>query len=413
MKRSHALLAALAILAAAGGAFAADDDANVAQARAYFETGSQEYDKGNYLNAIRAFEQAYALTDRPGLLFSLAQAYRRQYAYDSKAQNLRKALQHYQLYIAKDPSGKRRGEAASAINDIQSILARLPPEEQSAPAAQAEPQPTQVSITTQAPEATISIDGGPPHALEPVEVKPGKHRILVRAPGFFPEEREVPALEGRLFALDVPLREMPARVEITGLAGSSVAIDGRPMGALPLRQPLSIDPGLRLITVTRNGYTSFAEEIDLARGESKRLPVTLARTRQRVASYVLFGASVLSGVGGVVSAAIAAGADGTAVQIDRQRRNGWITTAQLDTYNDARLLRQRTQVSATVLLNGAAGLGALAFLLYYFDAPTTPAPRPRSDRVPATPSPVKPTLDISALPLVGPGFLGGSIQATF
>ena len=62
----------------------ADDDA---QSRAYFETGAKAYEKGDYLNAIRAFDQAYALTKRPGLIFSIAQSYKRQYAVDSNPAN--------------------------------------------------------------------------------------------------------------------------------------------------------------------------------------------------------------------------------------------------------------------------------------------------------------------------------------
>src|SRR4051812_9930626 len=53
-----------------------------ADARLYFNAGARAYAAGKYVPAIRAFEEAYRIEPRPGLVFSIAQAYRRQYFID-------------------------------------------------------------------------------------------------------------------------------------------------------------------------------------------------------------------------------------------------------------------------------------------------------------------------------------------
>ncbi|MDI1450759.1 PEGA domain-containing protein [Polyangium sp. 6x1] len=411
MRRFFAALVALALSAGATPSVAGPSDVDSPEARAYFETGAREYEKGNYANAVRAFEQAHALTTRPGLLFSIAQAYRKQYGNDGKPQNLRQAVDYYRRYLATDTTGKRRGEADAAIKDIEAILSRLPAEVQSTPAPEEAPS-TQISITTQVEEATISIDGGPPRPLEAIDVTPGKHKVLVQAPGYFPEEREVPAKQGQMTALDVPLREMPALISITGPAGASVTVDGLPKGALPLQAPLQIEAGVRTLSVSLNGFNTFTTELDLGRGKSEDVKATLDRTRQRITSFVLIGGAATSIVGGGVMAFLAARAGEEAVKINDRRRNGWITKDELGDYLDYRDAQTTFRNVATVSLNVAAGMGALAFLLYYFDEPRLAPPRKKDDKKPKGPAPSR-LREIAVVPTVGPGALGLSFGARF
>src|SRR5258708_21049766 len=47
---------------------------DLAKARATFDAGGRAYDAGNYAAALQAFEQAYAMTGRDNIVFSIAQA---------------------------------------------------------------------------------------------------------------------------------------------------------------------------------------------------------------------------------------------------------------------------------------------------------------------------------------------------
>jgi len=406
LRRIAQALLATSLALAAPTARAGDDST----ARAYFETGAKEFEKGNFLVAIRAFDQAHALTGRPGLLFSIAQSYKQQYAIDGKAQTLKKALEFYRRYLAEDATGKRRREATQSITDCEALLSRLPPEEATAPAETT--MPTQLSIMTQAEGATISVDGAKPKPLEVVEVTPGTHKIVVAAPGYFSEEREVPVRQGQLMAFDVPLREMPARLTIEGRAGAEITIDGRPLGALPLTAPLEIEAGSRFVTVSLNGFNSFTTDLDLSRGQTMSVRADLDRTRQRIASFVLFGAGVAFAGAGVAMAVVAANDGARAKELDDIRRTKYLEQAQLKEYTDYRDAQTSFRNGATAALNVATGLGALAFLLYYFDEPRL-TPARKKDALPK-PKETSPGLhDMAIAPSAGPGYGGLSLEARF
>lgn len=412
MKRLHSGFVALALLAMSSLAAAGPEEDTAAQARAYFETGAKEYEKENYPNAIRAFEQAYALTGRPGLLFSIAQSYRRQYTNDSKAPNLKKALEYYQKYVAEDKTGKRKREAEAAIKDIQGILDRLPAEVITTVPAELI-LPAQISITTQAEDATISIDGGAPRPLEPVDVPPGKYKVVVTAPGYFSEEREVTVKKAQIMALDVQLRPMPALVSITGRFGAEVRVDGAPRGTLPLAAPLEIDAGERNITVSMNGFMTYVDERSFGRGDKTTLTAKMERTQQRVAAFVLFGAGLVSAGTGVASGALAAIAQGEAVEINERRKSSFIESAELDQYENLLKFRSAMSITSTVTLNAGIGLGALAFLLYYFDEPKLTPPRAKKDKKDDKPKEMPAMREMAIVPMATPGFVGVSFGARF
>ena len=47
------------------------------RAKAVFEAGGRSFEQGDFAAAIQAFEQAYALSGRPSVIFSLAQAHKK------------------------------------------------------------------------------------------------------------------------------------------------------------------------------------------------------------------------------------------------------------------------------------------------------------------------------------------------
>lgn len=424
MRFSRTILLASALLLASAPA-AADDDA---QSRAYFETGAKAYEKGDYPNAIRAFEQAYTLTKRPGLVFSIAQSYKRQYAIDSNPANLRKALEYYRRFLAEDKNGKRRGDATQSIMEIEAIIGRLPADAQAGTAQPVEmPQPTQISVTTQVDDATISVDGGPPQPLGPIEVKPGKRKIVLQAPGYFTEEREIPATDKQMTAIDVQLRPMPAKVTMTGRVGSTVSIDGSPRGTLPLLGPLEVDAGERMITVSQNGFVSYSREYNLGRGKEIAVKADLSRTRQRIGSYFLFGTGVLIAGAGVVMA-VGVGSlqdEGLKINTDRENKGNLIagttdqfepgiTLEEFDTYQQKVEQQAALTPASIVAFNVGAVTAALGVLLYYFDEPKPPTIKPKKDDANPTKKDSSPGMrDMMFAPMVAPGFGGAAFSAKF
>ncbi|APR77708.1 TonB-dependent receptor [Minicystis rosea] len=419
MNRWIRVAAAAAVLALTPATALAQDATE--QAKTMFNVGAAAYESGKYPAAIQAFTEAYRLSPRPGILFSIAQAYRRQFTADKQAANLRAAIKHYREYIAKVEQGGRRAEAVQALSELEPMAERLGSSGDAAPATPAAPErraPTQLMVSAQTKEATITLDGGKPlEAPLIAEVKAGKHRIHLEAPGFFPEEREVQAAEGGVVALDIAMRERPGLLTVVSRDGADVSIDGRLVATTPLARAIEVPPGRHFVAVTRRGYKAFTDEIDLGRGEERRVDAHIELTKQRIGAYVLMGVGAATALGGGGVAALAIHEQQEAQTLDQKRMaKGGLTSDELEQYKSHQRRRDELRGAAAVAFGGAIVLGGTAVLMAIFDQPTiekahrdsapssgSPSPTPAKDR----------PMEMSAVPLIGPGFYGMSLSGSF
>jgi tetratricopeptide (TPR) repeat protein len=396
------LTATLALFAAPG--IAADD----ARLRALFNAGAQAYKQGKFLAAVHAFEEAYKIAPRPQLLFSAAQALRRQHAVDGDAQHLEQALGYYRKYLELGPEGGRRLDAAKAIEEIQPLLARESGGEGGGerPAASV----TRLMITTQAPGAEVVLDGGDARKMPLIEeVKPGRHRVVVRAKGYRAVRRDVVALEGAVVAIEVDLPERAGRLSI-GADSGQLWIDGEARGDLPLARALAIAPGRHVVTVLERGHEPFTREIDVERGEDVTVDVSLSRTWLRSASYVVIATGAAAVVASGVLAAVAIAKEVEAKDIDEARASGERRTeADRSLFNDAVAARNDMRLAAGVTAaSGALVLGA-GLALFLLDEPAAPAYRMPTEREsgPSDDGELEVSLGAS------PTFWGGSLRGRF
>lgn len=417
MKRTlqRALVAALLCASASAGA-------QPDQARVLFDAGAQAYEAGQYPAAIQAFEQAYRLAARPGILFSIAQARRKQFFATKSRAELRAAIQGYRDYLAQVAQGGRRSDAAAALAELEPLLGK---EDAGPTAALAAPQATRLMVSSQTAGAVISLDGGKPLEVPLIaEVKPGKHTLRITAAGYFEESREIEVGAGSVAALDLPLREKPGRLAVRTLAGAQVTLDGRLVAQTPLTQPLDVEPGRHVLGINKNGYRAYAHEIEIGRDEQKSLEIPLASTSQRKASYVLFGVGAASAIGGGVLAALAIHEQQLAVDFQTRQQNGnarcpngsanacadWVKTSYTKHVSN----RDDYRRDAGIALGAGVLVGAVGAALFTMDFPSLLGvmPRSRDDR-PKSPAPRERPLEVSAAPLVGPGIYGAALGGSF
>jgi PEGA domain-containing protein len=392
------------------------------QGKTLFTAGASAYAAGQFNAAIQAFDESYRLEPRPGVLFSIAQAHRRQYYVDKRPEHLKLAIQNYRDYLSKVSDGGRRADAAQALSELEPIADRLGASAATAPPAPAAPPETRLMVSSPTREATVSVDNG--KAMEApliTEIKPGKHALHLTAPGYFDEDREINASAGGVAALDIALRERPGLLVIKARDGAQLTIDGRYVATTPLPRALEIDAGHHLIALAKNGYYAHTEEIDVGRAETKTLEVNLASTKQRVASYVLLGTGAAGILVGGVFAGLAAHQQSLAEAINTQRQARAYdcrdTTVECPTKAYQHAVDQRNQLRpiAGVALTAGAVVAATGAVLFLFDQPSLDARPARSDSKPrpATPLPTAAPLEISAAPAIGPGFYGGSFVGRF
>jgi len=390
------------------------------QAKTFFNAGAQAYQMGQFSAALQAFEEAYRLAPRPGILFSMAQAHRRQYYVDKNAEHLGAAIKRYREYIERVPVGGRRSDAAQALAELEPLAARLGAATADAPAATPAAQQTRVMVSSQTKGARASLDGAAAHQLDDgpliAEVKPGKHSLRVSADGYFDEVQELNAVEGGLVPRDVTLRERPARVTVSAPDAAEVSVDGRPVGTTPLAAPLELSPGRHFIAVTRTGKRAFSQELELRRGEARTVQATLDVTGQRVVSFAFLGAGALSAAAGVVLTVLTLSEQSDAQAILDKRERSNISPAEQADY-DAHVSR-RDGFRAGAISGFGAGvvLATVGLTLFAFDHPSAAAPAatPRRDDQPPPPSrPGEGTMEMAAAPMWGPGFAGGVVRGSF
>ena len=269
----------------------------------------------------------------------------------------------------------------------------------------------------------VSVDKG--QALEApliTAIKPGKHALHLTAPGYFDEDRDIDASAGGVAALDIALRERPGQLVVHARAGAQLTIDGRYVATTPLPRPLEIDPGHHVIAVARNGYRAYTEEIDVGRAEIKKIDVDLHATKQRVTSYVLLGAGAAGILVGGVFAGITVREQAVAQNIDAERQSKGFdcrefptTCLIIDDYQRAVERRNALRPVVGVALTAGGLIAATGAILFLFDQPSLEVIPVRSDTKPkpAAPAPKDTPMEISAAPILGPGFYGGSFAARF
>ena len=93
----------------------ADQDQKRAQAKALYEQGLSYYNLGEFDQAIAAFRKSYELTQAPGLLFNIAQAFRLKKDYEQ-------ATYFYQTYLRLQPDAANRADVEARLAEMQQAL---------------------------------------------------------------------------------------------------------------------------------------------------------------------------------------------------------------------------------------------------------------------------------------------------
>lgn len=406
MTTSKALLVGCLALATFVTSLASAQEDATAQARALFNAGAQAYESGKYPAAIQAFEEAYRLSPREGLLFSLAQAHRRQYFVARDPADLRAAVEHYQKYLVVATEAKRRGEAADALAQLEPILARLAPLETAEggegasgeAATAARSSAAQLMITSPTPGARLSIDGKDAGALPYIaEVEPGKRRIVVTAPGYAPYEREVNAAKGSIVPLDAELVGEPALLTVRAKKRAKIIVNGRLMDRTPMAQPIALEPGRYSVSVAKNGHRIVTHDVSIGRGESRTLDTALRTSTQRRAAVVMIIAGGVAVVLGGVSGLGALDAQEQAKALTEEQATKNLTDADVDDYYTLRKERDSQRIWAAALGGGGLSLSALGAALYLLDRPRLEESGPRPELTPAAPRPGPTEVDLAVV----------------
>jgi hypothetical protein len=413
--KARVLCLLVALLARAPRAEAASDG-DVAQAKVFFKAGAAAYTAGDYLAAIQALEAAYQLTPLPAIAFSLAQAERRQYFVSRERGHLQRAIVLYRIYLSEVQSGGRRADATDALAQLEPLALALggapvapgSPESPETPSAARDPGKTRLLVTSEVPEASISLDGAKPVPSPLIaEVTPGRHDVKVEARGYFPAERGVVAVSGALVPVEIPLRVRPASVSLRASADADLYIDGEHAGKVGQLVHLELPGGPHSFTFGKKGHRLTTVQAELEPGESHVISAKLVPTSQRTAAYIMFASAGVSLGATVIFGVLAAGQEEKARELQQKQESGNITAEELEDYDEA--LERRGELRGAAVLSGLffGGVLVTGICLHEFDHPNVQAVPSFDKGRRATGEPAR----VSLLP--GPGDAGAAVRLSF
>jgi hypothetical protein len=396
---------------------AAEDRADIARAKESFKAGAAAYAAGEYLAAIQALDAAYALTPLPAIAFSLAQAERKQYFVAREREHLERAIALFRRYVEQVPSGGRLADALDALAQLEPLAAKQESQSLRREPLRETARSTRLMISSDAPQARVSLDGGPPGPSPLIrEVEPGKHRVSVEAAGFYPSRREITAVAGELIAVSVPLRERPSTLGLWTADDAEIYIDGVFVSTGGEGVVLHLSSGFHDLAVASKGHRVATRQLRLGRGSSESLRVTLEPTRLRLASKVMFISGGASLGASLVLGALAIRAENRTEDFLAKRKRQNVTEAELFAYNSAIGNRDRYRTAATLSAAAAVGLFITGLFLHELDEPRPQQVYRRTRRAkPSTAAAGEPRVKsgYSLSPLLSPSNYGALVEGTF
>jgi hypothetical protein len=355
-------------------------------AEQFFRLGEKAYQTQNYGAAAENFERAYQLVDLPEIGFSAAQAYRRLYRIDNDVNHLVRALELYRNYVKKLPDGRRLGDAADAIAELDQELDRRIKAGASV-SAQVAAEHTQVELnvtfagarttaTTMqevadtAPAETVAIvatvDGAAVKPFALVNVAPGKHVLRAEAPGYFPREKAEIVAQGSAMIVNLVLDPKPAKISVKTEDGAKILLDGRRVDGTEL----SATGGHHLVTILHRGREPVQRELDVANGQTLAVDAPLSfTTRRRVVPWAL-GATIGASALALAATTGALLRDHSASNLhDQIEMPGDQPPSVRAEYNNDLVWRDRFTTLALTTGILALALGGTTAVLYYGDNP--------------------------------------------
>ncbi len=184
------------------------------------------------------------------------------------------------------------------------------------PLAEAPKATARLMITAPTPGAEVSVDAAPATEAPFIgEISPGNHVIAVTAKGHDRERREIQVFAVGVLALDLPQKERRALLGIDAPAGAEVTVDGRVVGVPPLAAPLPLGHGRHFVGVMRNGSAAWTRDVDVERGETTRVTVSLESSGHRKVALGFLDAGVVGLAGSATLALLALEREGGAREI--------------------------------------------------------------------------------------------------
>jgi hypothetical protein len=219
------------------------------------QRGDQAMDAARYADALALYDQAYAASHDPAILYNVSRIHQKTGNYPAALD----ALERFSAQASPDMRGR--------VPRLEALLAEL------------RGKVVTFDIYCNVDGARVLVRDqviGRTPLLKPVRVAAGPQKVEILLDGYFPFERQLDAQGGQTLVIDAQLasKAVSGVVAITSpVVGAEVALDGDPRGNAPLEAILR--PGMHHIRVARSGYQTVETDFVVTAGEHKDLSMPL------------------------------------------------------------------------------------------------------------------------------------------
>ncbi len=249
-------------------------------AKAAYTSAQILANNGDFAGAYAKYDQAYALSRDPRLLFDMAVCARSLKRYAP----MQALLVRYQREAQSTMSPEDRSDVASALVAIRDLVGT-------------------VKLTVTQAGASVAVDGavaGTTPLADALVVDLGPHVLTVRKAGFEPFEQKLDVAGSNETAVAVTLevQRQVAQLVVSSEEGATVVVDNQVSGKGRFDGQLS--PGVHEVRVTEPGKVTYRAQVELHLGETRTVDVTLESDKHGpVWPWILGGvAAVGAAVGG-------------------------------------------------------------------------------------------------------------------
>lgn len=99
----------------------ADNSDKLSAAKALFDSGAKKFKNKDFAGAIADFKESHRLSNRPGLIYSIAQSYTLDFYEKNNGTSLNEAINYYKKYLNEPVSQEKKEQANYFLSELEKI----------------------------------------------------------------------------------------------------------------------------------------------------------------------------------------------------------------------------------------------------------------------------------------------------
>ena len=215
------------------------------------DLGRDAYRTGNYAEAYKQFDKAFQLEPRPKFLYNMARA-------KEKLADYKQAvvlLERYLTLYREQNGGADPVDAADVVALVRNLRQR---------AFEALPE---VTIQSAPPGAQVLIEGRTVGSTPlTTHMEPGQYRVVLKYPDHADADADLAVPLTGSVRLMLSLKSKLKRAALgfwCNVRGAQIAVDGKVVAVTPFSGQIDVEPGRHQIAISRSGYKSIEQVVDV------------------------------------------------------------------------------------------------------------------------------------------------------